>query len=91
MGRTQKRFKISITALLFLFMLANLIFAFIWQGKFWISPLDHYHKAKELETGGNLEAALQEAKQASRKKPHDTPPLLDDARSLCQQCKYWKI
>ena len=72
MGRTQKRFKISITALLFLFMLANLIFAFIWQGKFWISPLDHYHKAKDLETGGNVEAALQEAKQASRKKPHDT-------------------
>jgi tetratricopeptide (TPR) repeat protein len=72
MGKTQKRFKISIRVLLFLFMLANIIFAFHWQGKFWISPLDHYHKAKELETKGNLEGALQEAKQASRKKPHDT-------------------
>ncbi|UCH80748.1 MAG: tetratricopeptide repeat protein [Nitrospiraceae bacterium] len=72
MGRTLKRFKISITALLFLFMLANLIFAFFWQGRFWISPLDHYHKARELETKGNLEGALKEAEQAVRKKPHNT-------------------
>ncbi len=72
MGRTQKRFKISITALLFLFMLANLVFAFVWQGKFWVGSLDHYQKANELETKGNLEGALQEARQAARKKPHDT-------------------